>query len=70
MSHRLFSAVFRFDTAEIDKLLANDVNINSLEYDKHILHDPIENGRYDIVKFLIERGADVNSRAFQNTNGD
>lgn len=61
----LFQAVCHFKTARIDKLLKDGYDINSLYYSEHILYHPIVEGYYDIVDFLIHRGANVNGPSVQ-----
>lgn len=65
MSEKLFEAVYYFNTARIDKLLTDGIDINSFYYSQHVLYYPIMDGYHDIVEFLISRGANVNEPYYQ-----
>lgn len=65
MSEKLFEAVYYFNTARIDKLLTDGIDINSFYYSQHVLHYPIMDGYHDIVEFLISRDANVNAPYYQ-----
>src|ERR1041385_3359855 len=49
------------DLAGIKKLIANGLNVNSTyKGNSTLLHLAAEYGKFDIVKFLVDTGADMN----------
>jgi ankyrin repeat protein len=48
------------ELAEVEKSLANDADVNSADEEGYsALHAAAENGYLDVVKLLVEKGADV-----------
>ena len=47
--------------AKVKECLANYVNVNLNKYDKYALCNASENGHFEIVKYLVENGVNVNT---------
>lgn len=52
------------ELAEIKKSLANGIDVNSTDDEGYsALHAAAENGYLDVVKFLVENGADIHYKS-------
>ena len=80
--HQLSNAIKKGRTRKLEELLAKldgiDFINDHIRYGKTLLHEAVESRRLDIVKVLLDKGADVNAVSNANdtalhiaaTNGD
>jgi Ankyrin repeats (many copies) len=59
--YELLAAIFRGDLARVSELLAMDIDVNFYEEGLTPLHLAAEKGYPDIVRMLLDRGADINA---------
>lgn len=59
--YELLAAIFKGDHARVSELLAMDIDVNFYEEGRTPLHLAAEKGYPDIVRLLLESGADINA---------
>ncbi|KAJ3321769.1 hypothetical protein HDV06_003918 [Boothiomyces sp. JEL0866] len=56
----LIEAAFAGDLKKVQILVRNGVNMNTNKFRFTVLQQAISNGHYQVVKFLVESGVDIN----------
>ncbi len=60
----LLQAATLGDVAQVRRLIDDGVDVNGVGFgDRTALHESAEHAHVDIVKYLLERGANVNARS-------